>query len=141
MLTLDFEYINLFIKRWLKLIKFLTVYLEETKEILIPVDFVIEVTKQGHFRNLPKTKKGFIGVTDVRREVLPLFSLKSNPDSIENLVVLGYNGQKVCFCTDSVETITNHDLSGIKPEKDTDFILNYNGTKVLDVESIWKVLG
>lgn len=135
-----FQYVNWFIKGGLDLTKYLTVYLEETKEILIPVDFVVEVTKQSHFRNLPSTKKGFIGVTDVRHEILPLFTLKSNPKTIENMVVLTCNGKKICFCVDSIKTISNFDFSGIVPQRESEFIAGYNGTKVLDVESIRKVL-
>jgi chemotaxis signal transduction protein len=121
--------------------KFLSVYLDESNEMLIPVDFVIEVTKQDHFRSLPKTKRGFIGVTDVRNEVLPLFSLMSNVESMRNMVILGNNGSKICFCTNSVESISNLDLSGKVPVKKNDFTFDYDGINVLDVESIWKVLG
>lgn len=121
------------------LFNYLSVHIDG-QTILIPVESVIEVTKQKINRTLPGLKKGFIGITDLRHEIIPVFSLYSTTGNSQDLVILKVKDKKIGFMTDKVDTISMLDIGESVPNKIDEFILSVNEVTILDVESIGKVL-
>lgn len=121
------------------LFNYLTVHING-QVLLVPVEFVIEVTKQKINRTLPGLKKGFVGITDLRHEIIPVFSISPFATG-SDLVVMRVNNKKVGLVTDKVDTISKLDLSGTTPVKAEEFVVQYGDVEIIDVEPIGKVLG